>query len=111
MARTKPVFTAKIKIKKGDTVKVIAGASRGTTGEVLQVFPKENTAIIDGVNVRIKHMKASEGNAGGRVDKTMPINISNIALLDSAGQPSRVGRRMEGGKIVRFTKSNGQTLA
>ncbi len=111
MARIKPVFTAKIKIKKGDTVKVMAGSSRGTVGEVLQVFPKENKAIVDGANVRIKHMKATEGNAGGRVDKTMPIEISNLALVDATGNPSRVGRRIENGKLVRFTKSNGQTLA
>lgn len=111
MSRKKPAFTAKIKIKKGDTVKVIAGGSRGRTGEVLQVFPRENTAIVDGANVRVKHLKATEQDAGGRVDKVMPIHISNLAVLDSAGNVSRVGRREENGKNVRYTKSNGQTLA
>ena len=111
MARKKPAFTAKIKIKKGDTVKVIAGGSKGRTGEVLQVFPSENTAIVEGANVRVKHLKATENDAGGRVDKVMPIHVSNLALVDSAGNTSRVGRRQEGGKNVRYTKSNGQTLA
>lgn len=111
MSRPKPVFTAKIKIKKGDTVKVIAGSSKDVVGEVLQVFPKENRAIVDGANVRIKHMKATEGSAGGRVDKTMPIHISNLAIVDAAGNPSRIGRRVEGGTVVRFTKSDGKTLA
>ena len=111
MARTKPAFTAKIKIKKGDTVTVIAGGSKGKTGEVLQVFPKENTAIVEGANVRVKHLKATEGDAGGRVDKVMPIHISNLAVVDAEGRPSRVGRREENGKNVRYTKSNGQTLA
>lgn len=111
MAHIQPAFTAKIKIKKGDTVKVIAGSSKGVVGEVLQVFPKENRAIVEGANVRIKHRKATEGDAGGRVDKLMPLHISNLAVQDSAGKPSRIGRRMEGGKLVRFSKSNGQTLA
>lgn len=111
MARNKPTFKAKIKIKRGDTVKVIAGGSKGRTGEVLQVFPADNTAIVDGANVRIKHLKATENDAGGRVDKVMPIHISNLAVLDSDGGVSRVGRRDENGKNVRYTKSNGQTLA
>ena len=111
MAHTAPVFTAKIKIKKGDTVKVISGASKGTVGSVLQVFPKENKVIVEGANVRIKHRKATEGDAGGRVDKTMPVHVSNVALLDSTGKPTRVGRRQENGKMVRFAKSNGQTIA
>ena len=110
MARTKPAFKAKIKIKKGDTVTVIAGGSKGKTGEVLQVFPQDNTAIVDGANVRVKHLKATEGDAGGRVDKLMPIHISNLAVLDGDGNPSRIGRRQENGKNVRYTKSNGQTL-
>ena len=111
MPRTAPAFTAKIKIKKGDTVKVIAGSSKGITGEVLQVFPKENRAIVDGANVRIKHVKATDGEGGGRVDKMMPLHISNLALLDGSGKPTRVGRREENGKLVRYAKTTGQTIA
>ena len=112
MARTKPAFTGKIKIKKGDTVKVIAGASRGVTGEVLEVLRKENRAIVDGANIRIKHQKATEADAGGRVEKAMPVHISNLALVDpTTNQTTRVGRRVEDGKIVRYSKKSGNTLA
>ena len=113
MSKRKAVFKAKIKIKKGDTVKVIAGASRGVTGEVLTVLPKENKAIVEGANVRIKHQKATETEAGGRVDKTMPIHVSNLALVDpqDPGRTTRVGRRLENGKLVRYAKKSGQTLS
>lgn len=112
MSRPKPVFKAKLKIKKGDTVKVIAGASRGVTGEVLEVLPKENRAIVEGANIRIKHQKATEADAGGRVDKAMPLHISNLALIDpKSGDITRVGRREEGGKLVRFAKKSGQILS
>ena len=112
MSRHKPAFTGKIKIKKGDTVKVIAGASKGQTGEVLEVLRAENRAIVDGANIRIKHQKATEANAGGRVDKAMPIHISNLALVDpKGGDITRIGRRVEGDKIVRYAKKSGQTLS
>ncbi len=112
MSRPKPAFTGKIKIKKGDTVEVIAGASRGTRGEVLEVLRTENRAIVDGANVRIKHQKASESEAGGRVDKTMPIHISNLSLVDPRTDSlTRVGRRIEDGKLVRYAKKSGQTLS
>ena len=111
MARPKTPFTAKLKIKKGDTVRVMAGASRGTTGEVLEVFPKENRAVVDGANIRIKHQKATETDAGGRVEKAMPIHISNLALVDpSTGETTRVGRRLEGDKLVRYAKKSGKTI-
>ena len=111
MSRHKNAHQGKIKIKKGDQVKVIAGASRGVTGEVLQVLPKEYRAIVDGANIRIKHQKATEADAGGRVDKAMPIHISNLALVDANGATSRIGRRVEDGKVVRYAKKSGQTLS
>ena len=112
MARTKPAFKAKIKIKKGDTVTVIAGGSKGKTGEVLQVFPQDNTAIVDGANVRIKHQKASEQQEGGRIEQAMPIHLSNLALVDpNSGKRTRVGRRLEDGKLVRYAKASGETIA
>jgi len=112
MSRKKQAFTGKIKIKKGDTVQVIAGASRGTTGEVLEVIREANRAIVDGANIRIKHQKATETEAGGRVDKAMPIHISNLALIDpSTNEPTRIGRRIENGKLVRYAKKSGQTLS
>jgi large subunit ribosomal protein L24 len=112
MSRQKPEFKAKLKIKKGDTVKVIAGASRGVTGEVLEVLPKANRAIVEGANIRIKHQKPTEADAGGRVEKAMPIHISNLALIDpKSGETTRVGRREEGGKLVRYAKKSGQILS
>ncbi len=112
MARYKAPHTAKLKIKRGDSVKVIAGASRGITGEVLQVFPSENRAIVEGANIRIKHQKATEQDAGGRVEKAMPIHISNLALLvPGTENTTRVGRRVENGKLVRYAKNGDKTLA
>lgn len=112
MSRPKKPFTAKLKIKRGDTVKVIAGSSRGIVGEVLQVFPTQNRALVEGANVRIKHQKATEQDAGGRVDKAMPLHISNLALVvPGTEQTTRVGRRLEGGKLVRYAKNGGKTLA
>ena len=112
MAKKKPTYSHKLKIKKGDTVEVIAGASRGTTGEVLRVIPAENRAVVDGANVRIKHQKASEQQEGGRIETAMPIHISNLALVDpNSGKRTRVGRRLEDGKLVRYAKASGETIA
>jgi len=110
MSHHQHAHQGKIKIRKGDQVTIIAGASRGVTGEVLEVFPGEYRAIVDGANIRIKHQKATETDAGGRVEKAMPIHISNLALVDSNGDTSRVGRRLEDGKLVRYAKKSGQTL-
>ena len=112
MSKRKQTYTGKIKIKKGDKVLVNAGASRGIKGEVLQVFPSEYRAIVDGANIRTKHQKATETDAGGRVEKAMPIHISNLTLLDpQSDTPTRVGRRLENGKNVRYAKKTGQTLS
>jgi len=101
----------KIKIKKGDQVKVISGSNKGQTGEVLQILPAKNRAIVDGVNNRKKHTKATAENAGGIIDKAAPIDISNLMLLDpSTGEPSRVGRKLEDGKLVRYSKKSGEII-
>ena len=104
----------KLKIKKGDMVVVISGADkdRTTPREVLQVFPQENRALVDGVNVRRKHQKPTETDAGGIVEKSAPIHISNLMLVDpSTNEPTRVGRKVVDGKIVRFSKRNDNTLS
>lgn len=103
----------KLKIKKGDMVVVIAGADkdRSTPREVLQVFPAENRAIVDGVNLRKKHQKPSEASEGGIVEKSAPIHISNLMLVDADGQPTRVGRKVDdNGKLARFGKRNGSII-
>ncbi|MBO6606225.1 MAG: 50S ribosomal protein L24 [Psychroserpens sp.] len=97
-----------MKIKSGDTVQVIAGDHKGTEGKVLKVLRDKNKAIIEGVNMVKKHMKPSAQNPqGGIVEKEAPIHISNLSLLTSKGETTRVGFKMEGDKKVRFSvKSN-----
>ncbi|WP_299335975.1 50S ribosomal protein L24 [uncultured Psychroserpens sp.] len=98
----------KFKIKSGDTVRVIAGDHKGTEGNVLKVLKDKNKAIIEGVNMVKKHTKPSAQNPqGGIVEKEAPIHMSNLSLLTSKGETTRVGYKMEGDKKVRFsTKSN-----
>ena len=98
----------KLKIKTGDTVKVIAGDHKGSEGKVLQVLIDKNKAIVEGVNMVKKHTKPSaQSPQGGIVEKEASIQISNLSLLTSKGETTRVGFRVEGDKKVRFsTKSN-----
>ncbi|MDU8885919.1 50S ribosomal protein L24 [Yeosuana sp. MJ-SS3] len=98
----------KLKIKSGDTVKVIAGDHKGSEGKVLLVIKDKNKAIIEGINMVKKHIKPSAQNPqGGIVEKEAAIHISNLSLLTSKGDATRVGYRMEGDKKVRFSvKSN-----
>ena len=98
------------KLKKGDTVMVLTGRDKGKTGEISAVSPKDNKAIVDGVNVAIRHTKQSAASQGGRIAKAMPIDLSNLAIVDKSGKPTRVGFRMEGDKKVRFAKSTGEAI-
>lgn len=111
---TQKRFAPKLKIKRGDKVVVIAGADRDreTPREVLEVFPDQNRVIVDGVNIRKKHQKPTETDAGGIVDKPAPIHISNLMLVDPAsGEPTRVGRQAgEDGKLRRYSKKSGNTI-
>lgn len=103
-------FQPKLKIKKGDTVKVLAGEDKGATGVVNQVFPKENRAIVEGVRMVTKHTKPSAQNPnGGIVKKEAPIHISNLMLVAS-GTPTRVGRKEVDGKIVRYSKKSQEVI-
>jgi len=98
----------KLKIKSGDTVKVIAGDHKGSEGKVLTIFRDKNKAIVEGVNMVKKHTKPSaQSPQGGIVEKEAAIHISNLSLLTSNGEATRVGYRIEGDKKVRFSiKSN-----
>lgn len=101
---------ASLKIKKGDTVKVIAGKDKGQEGKVLEVLAKKNAVLVEGINKVTKHQKPSQANAqGGIVTKEAPINISNVMLVVN-GQPTRVGFRFEDGKKVRYAKKTGETI-
>ncbi len=107
-------FAPKMKIKKGDRVVVISGAAkdRTTPREVIEVFPLENRAIVEGVNIRKKHQKPTEGDAGGIVDKPAPIHLSNLMLVEpGTDTPTRVGRaKGENGKLQRISKKSGNPI-
>ena len=98
------------KLKKGDRVVVLAGKDKGKTGEITQVLPKDNKAVVDGVNIVLRHTRQSQTSPGGRVPKNMPIDLSNLALMDATGKPTRVGFRMEGDQKVRFAKTTGDVI-
>lgn len=101
----------KLKIKSGDVVKVIAGDHKGSEGKVLTILREKNKAIVEGVNMVSKHQKPSAQNPqGGIVKKEAPIQISNLSLLTSKGEITRVGYRMEGDKKVRFSKKSNEVL-
>ncbi len=108
---TQKRFSPKLKIKKGDKVKVISGVSKGVEGEVLEVFPKKNRAIVDGVRVMKKHQKPTETDPGGIKEIPTPIHISNLMLIDpKSGEPTRVGRKLVDGKLVRYSKKSDEII-
>ena len=98
------------KLKKGDSVIVLTGKDKGKKGEISSVNPTANKAVVDGVNTAIRHTKQSAAGQGGRLPKSMPIDLSNLAIVDKNGKPTRVGFRMEGDKKVRFAKTTGETI-
>ena len=98
------------KLRKGDKVVVLTGKDKGKQGEITSVDPKANKAIVDGVNIAIRHTRQSQTEQGGRQPKAMPIDLSNLALLDSNGKPTRVGFRMDGDAKVRFAKTTGDAI-
>ena len=99
------------KLKKGDKVVVIAGRDKGVEGEIERVMPSEGRAVVSGVNTVIRHTKQSQASQGGRIPKAMPIDLSNLAMVDpKEGGPTRVGFRTEDGKKVRFAKKSGEVI-
>jgi large subunit ribosomal protein L24 len=102
----------KLKIRKGDRVVVLTGRDKGKAGQVLNVIPSENRAIVQGVNVGRRHQKQTASQDGGIVAKEMPINISNLALADPrTGKPTKVGYKfLSDGKKVRFAKRSGEVI-
>jgi large subunit ribosomal protein L24 len=109
----------KLKIKKGDIVEVISGSrkDKGRRGEVIRVLPAENRIVVQGVNVRKKHKKAQQVAGTGRqgapqiAEFDAPIHISNVMLVDpKSGELTRVGRKREGEKLVRYAKDSGESL-
>ena len=103
---------AKFHIKKDDTVKVIAGESRGEEGKVLEVYPDKNRALVEGVNIVKRHTKPNATHPnGGIVEQEAAIHLSNLMLVDpKTGEATRVGRREEKGKLVRYSKKSGEVI-
>ena len=100
----------KLHIKKGDTVKVIAGKDKGTEGKVVSVDAKNSKVVVEGVNMITKHTKPSAANQnGGIIQKEAPIDISNVMYVHK-GKATRVGFKMDGDKKVRFAKSTGEVI-
>ena len=100
----------KLHVKVGDSVVVIAGTSKGSEGSVLSIDRKKNRVIVDGVNMMKKHVKPSASNPqGGIVETAAGIHISNVMLVVN-GTPSRIGRKDESGKLVRYSKKTGEVI-
>ena len=98
------------KLKKGDKVVILTGKDKGREGEIASVSPTANKAVVEGLNMAIRHTKQSAASQGGRLAKPMPIDLSNLALIDTNGKATRVGFRFDGDKKVRFAKTTGEAI-
>ena len=98
------------KLKKGDKVVVLAGKDKGKEGTISSVDTKAGKALVDGINMSIRHTKQTQTSQGGRLPKSMPIQLSNLAFLDKNGKPTRVGFKIEGDKKVRVAKTTGDVI-
>jgi large subunit ribosomal protein L24 len=103
----------KLHIRKGDTVMIIAGDSKGQQGKVLQVRMEKLMAIVEGVNMVSKHTKPNaKSPQGGIIKKEAPVHISNLMVIDASGKPARTGRKLDekNNKLVRFSKKSGEVI-
>ena len=99
------------KIKKGDQVVILTGKDKGRQGSVLQVLPKEQRVLVSGLNMVQRHTRPSQLDPqGGIKHKEASLHLSNVAVVDSAGKPTRVGFRVDGDKKVRFAKTTGEVI-
>ena len=99
------------KIRKGDKVVILTGKDKGRTGTVLQVMPKEDRAVVRGINMVRRHQRQSAAQEAGIITKEAPIHLSNIAIADPKdGKPTRVGFKIDGDKKVRVAKRSGATI-
>lgn len=99
------------KIRKGDKVVVLAGKDKGRTGEVVRVMPKDDKAVVRGVNMVVRHQRQTANQEGGIIRKEAPIHLSNIAIADPKdGKPTRVGFEIRDGGKVRVAKRSGEVI-
>ena len=110
--QNEPRIRVKVKIKKEDTVKVIAGRDKGKTGRVLQVDSEKGKVLVEGVSMVKRHTRPNPQRQikGGIAERESPLAISNVMLLTSGGVATRAGYRMEGGRHVRVAKKGGEIL-
>ena len=99
-------------IRKGDNVVVISGSDKGKKGSVLKVFPKENRALVQGVNMVKRHQRPTQRQQGGIVNKESAIHLSNLAHIDpKSGNATRIGiKTLNDGRKVRFAKKSGEVI-
>ncbi len=102
----------KMKIKKNDEVIVISGKDKGKKGKVITALPKEHKVIVTGINQVKRHQKPDAmGNKGGIITKNLPIDVSNVAIVDpKTGKPTKIGYRIDGNTKIRFAKASGETI-
>jgi large subunit ribosomal protein L24 len=99
------------KIKKGDRVVVLTGKDKGKTGNVTRVWPKECRVLVEGINIVQRHTRPTQLDPqGGIKNKEAPLHLSNVAIVDANGKPTRIGFRVDGDKKVRFAKSTGEVI-
>ena len=98
------------KLRSGDKVVILAGKDKGKEGTISSIDPKAGKAVVDGLNMAIRHTRQSQTSQGGRLSKAMPIALSNLALLDANGKATRVGFKVEDGKKVRVAKTTGDVI-
>ena len=98
------------KLRKGDKVIVLAGKDKGKEGTIASVDPSTSKAIVEGINISIRHTKQTQNSQGGRLPKEMPIALSNLSLIDANGKATRVGFKIEDGKKMRFAKTTGDVI-
>ena len=98
------------KLKKGDKIIVLAGKDKGKEGEISKINPSTGKAIVEGVNIAIRHIKQSQNTQGGKVPQPMPIQLSNLSLVDANGKATRVGFKIIDGKKTRFAKTTGDLI-
>ena len=103
---------SKVKVKKGDTVMVLAGKDRGRTGKVLKVLPDKAKVIVENINIARKHQRPTQDTRQGSIiEKAMPLHISNVMVVDKTkNEPTRVGRKVVAGKWMRYSKRSGEIL-
>ena len=110
--KKQPRGTRKMHVRRGDRVKVVSGNYKGMEGRVTRVIPDENKVVVEGVNQRTKHVRATQGSEGGRITFEAPIHASNVMLLDpGTGEPTRVRKRVEAdGTKERIAAKSGKPI-